>query len=268
MTRVRLLLVGVAAAAFAVAGAGSAAAPPTLAPGTLTVGVALPSEGFQVGIVKGSEVVYAQGFEIDLARALALRMDLGRAVFVQSRFDRLYSAGAKPFDVGIAEISITQARRRTIAFSKPYMSVDQGVLAAQTLSPLPTTLAGLKSLRVCALAKSTGLDIARARIAPAKPVLVVGNVPTLMLDLQTGRCDVVVYDAPALGTLRARAKDRYGPFVGVIPTAEQYGIAMPKGSALLGPVNKALASLIADGSVNSLARQWLTFDPSKARVLR
>ena len=43
---------------------------------------------------------------------------------------------------------------------------------------------------------------------------------------------------------------------------------MPKGSALLNPVNKALASLLVDGSVDALARQWLTFDPAKARVLR
>jgi polar amino acid transport system substrate-binding protein len=230
--------------------------------------VALPSEGFQVGIVSGSEVVYAQGFEIDLARALALRMGLARTTFLQNRFDRLYSAGAKPFDVAIGEISITPARKRTSAFSIPYMSVDQGVLAAQTLAPVPRSVAALKGLRVCVLAKSTGADLARTRIAPSKPVVAVGNVPTLMLELQTGRCDVVVYDAPALGTLKARAPDRYGPFVGVLRTGEQYGIALPKGSALVKPVNRALRSLLDDGSVEGLARQWLTFDPSKARVLR
>ncbi len=68
-------------------------------------------------------------------------------------------------------------------------------------------------------------------------MLLVGNVPTLMLDLQTGKCQAVVYDAPALGTLKARAPLRYGPFVGVIETGEEYGIALPKGSPLLGPVN-------------------------------
>jgi hypothetical protein len=33
-------------------------------------------------------------------------------------------------------------------------------------------------------------------------------------------------------------------------------------------VNKALTSLIDDGSLDALARQWLTFDPARARVLR
>jgi glutamine transport system substrate-binding protein len=111
------------------------------------------------------------------------------------------------------------------------------------------------------------MELARSQIAPTRPVVAVGNVPTLMLDLQTGRCDVVVYDAPALGTLKSRAPERYGPFVGVIRTGERYGIAMAKGSVLLGPVNKALGSLLADGSVDALARRWLTFDPTKAKTL-
>jgi len=33
-------------------------------------------------------------------------------------------------------------------------------------------------------------------------------------------------------------------------------------------VNKALGSLLDDGSVDALARRWLTFDPAQARVLR
>jgi len=267
MTPRRVLVAAAGAVALGLAGIGAAAAPPTQVPETLTVGLAMPSEGFQVGVVKGSGVVYAQGFEIDLARALALRMGLKSTVFVQNRFDRLYSAGPKPFDVGIGQISITPARKRTVAFSISYMSVDQGVLASQSLTPIPKTIAALRKLRVCALAKSTGADLARTKIAPSAPVIAVGSVPTLMLDLQTGRCDVVVYDAPTLGTLKARAPDRYGPFVGVIRTGEQYGISLPKGSPLLGPVNKALTSLLSDGSVDGLARQWLTFDPAKARAL-
>ena len=234
----------------------------------LTVGLSMPSEGFQVGIVKGSEVVYAQGFEIDLAKALTARLGLSKTVFLQNRFDRLYSAGSKPFDLAIGEISITPARTRTVDFSRSYMAVDQGVLAAQTVRVVPTTIAGLKRLKLCALAKSTGADVALQKIVPTRPVLLVGNVPTLMLDLQTGRCEAVVYDAPALGTLKARAPARYGPFVGVVKTGERYGIAIPKGGTLVAPVNKALASLLADGTVDRLARKWLTVDPTDLRELR
>lgn len=262
---------GIAAAALTsalVVGVAAAAPPPTLSPGQLTVGVAMPSEGFQVGVVRGSEVLYAEGFEIDLARELALRLELPKAVFVQSRFDRLYSAGQKPWDVAIAEITVTPGRRQTVDFTRAYMTVDQGVLASQTLAKIPTTIAGLRSLRLCALRKSTGADVAQRRISPTRPVLLVGNVPSLLLDLQTGRCDAVVYDAPALGTLKARAPERYGPFVGVVKTNEKYGMAVPKGSGLLRRVDRALASLLADGSVDRLERRWVTVDLEKLRVLR
>ena len=58
--------------ALVLCAAAPAAAPiATVAPGELTVGVSLPSEGFEVGVAKGDQVIYAQGFDIDLARALA-----------------------------------------------------------------------------------------------------------------------------------------------------------------------------------------------------
>jgi ABC-type amino acid transport substrate-binding protein len=77
----------------------------------------------------------------------------------------------------------------------------------------------------------------------------------------------VVYDAPTLGTLKSRTPERYGPFIGVIKTGEQYGIALPKGSTLLQPVDAALGRLIADGTVGLLQRKWLTADLSKLPVL-
>jgi polar amino acid transport system substrate-binding protein len=262
------VVAAVLALAVGVAGALAASPPETQNPGQLTVGVSLPSEGFQVGVVRGAEVLYAQGLEIDLARALATRLGLVGVVFLQSRFDRLFSAGQKPWDIAIAEITITPERRRSVSFSRSYMSVDQGVLVAQTVRPVPKTIAGLKRLQLCALRKSTGAVVAQRRIAPSEPVLLIGNVPTLMLDLQTGRCDAVVYDAPALGTLKSRAPLRYGPFVGVMKTGEKYGIAAPRGSTLLKPVDRALAALIADGTVARLQRKWITVHLEDLPALR
>jgi ABC-type amino acid transport substrate-binding protein len=256
-------------ATLALAASASATDPvTTITPGQLTVGVSLPSEGFEVGVAKGDQVTYAQGFDIDLARAVAKQLGLTSVAFVQSQFGRLFSSGVKPWDVAIAQITITDQRRRTADFSQPYMTVDQGVLVAQTVSPVPRTLADLRALRICALAKSTGADAAETVIAPATPVRLIGNVPTLMLDLQTGRCQAVVHDAPTLGTLKARTPDRYGSFVGVIKTGEQYGIALPKGSQLLPDVDDALVTLIANGTVQRLQSKWLTVNLAQLPTLQ
>jgi polar amino acid transport system substrate-binding protein len=264
----RLPVLGAALAIALCIGVARAAAPVTLTPGQLTVGVAMPSEAFQVGAVRGSEVVLARGFEIDLARALAVKLGLARTVFVQSRFDRLFSAGTKPFDLAIAEITVTDRRRQTVEFSRPYMSVGQGVLVSTGLATVPRSIAALKQLRLCALAKSTGADLVRDRIAPTTAARFEGNVPQMLLDLQSGRCDAVVYDAPPLAVLQSRAPARYGPFAGVIDTGEDYGIALQRGSTLLAPVDKALASLIADGTVDRLQRKWIKVDLDSLPALR
>jgi glutamine transport system substrate-binding protein len=89
-----------------------------------------------------------------------------------------------------------------------------------------------------------------------------------MQDLQIGSCQAVVYDAPTLGALKALAPSYYGTFVGLIPTGEQYGIALPKGSPLLPRVNAALGALIANGTVQRLEQQWFTADLANVPVLR
>jgi len=53
----------------------------------------------------------------------------------------------------------------------------------------------------------------------------------------------------------------------VIKTGEQYGVALPKGSPLLAPVDTAVGSLIADGTVQRLQQKWLTTDLSTLPAL-
>jgi hypothetical protein len=72
-----LALVLLALAAAATAGA-APQAEPTKRPGILTVGVSLPSTGFQAGAVRGRAVVAARGLEIDLARSLAGRLRIAQ----------------------------------------------------------------------------------------------------------------------------------------------------------------------------------------------
>src|SRR6185503_4119719 len=75
-TLMKRLLATTLVACGLLAGSAQAAPPPTMVPGTLTVGVSMPSEGFQVGVVDGSRVIYAQGLEIDLANELSGRLEL------------------------------------------------------------------------------------------------------------------------------------------------------------------------------------------------
>ncbi len=248
----------------------------TVTPGALTVGLDMPSDGFQVGAVKGREVVAARGFEIDLARAIAGqlaasgRIDaVGTLRLVQEqRFARILAPADPGWDMALAQVSITDARRATADFSVPYLTVDQGVLLSLRTAARPASIADLRGMRLCAQGGSTGADLIRAVIRPATAPLLPASVVTLTRALRVGNCEALVYDAPSLAYLRSQVPSRYGPFAGVIRTGESYGAVFPKGSRLRGPVNRAIAALRRDGTLAGLQRTWLSADLTKVPVLR
>ncbi|WP_419904841.1 transporter substrate-binding domain-containing protein [Kiloniella sp.] len=50
--------------------------------------------------------------------------------------------------------------------------------------------------------------------------------------------------------------------VGEQMQAHQYGIGFPKGSDLVGPVNKALAAMRADGRYDAIYEKWFGAAPA------
>ncbi len=265
----RLLVALVALGTALVPAAAAAPPPPTATPGTLTVGLSMPSDGFQVGAVRGREVVAARGLEIDLAQAIAGRLGIATLRFVQEpRFAELFAPGPKSFDFALAQTTITDARRANVDFSVPYLQADQGVLLSLQTLARPASIADLRQMRLCAQGSSTGADLVTTTIQPVRPPLLPGSVTVLTRGLRNGRCEAVVFDAPSLATLRTQVPDRYGPLAGVIRTGERYGAVFAKGSRLRGPVNRALAALGEDGTIATLQKRWLTADLSRLPVLR
>jgi polar amino acid transport system substrate-binding protein len=265
----RALLAAAAVAVILTAGAGAAPPPTTKTPGVLTVGLAMPAAGFQVGAVRGRKVVLAKGFEIELARILARRLGIPRVVFLNERyFSTLLNAGPKDWDVALAEITVTPARATRVDFSRPYLAADQGVLARRGLTPTPTSIAALRRLKLCAERATTGAQLVMRRIKPRRKPLLLGDQSDLSYALFTKRCDAIVADAPTLAVQQRQATDRYGPLVGRIATREKYAIAFEKGSALRSQVDAVLRAAIRDRTVEQLRRRWLGVDTAKLPALR
>jgi ABC-type amino acid transport substrate-binding protein len=246
--------------------AGSAE-PPTQTPGVLVVGVNLGEPGFEVGAVQGTKVVLARGFEIDLIRALAKRIGIARVELVHEPvFSRLYAPGAKPWDVALAQVTITAARRANVDFSAPYLNADQGVLVAEGV-PEPKSLAELRALQLCAQRGTTSVAAAAA-IRPALTLTLYDKQEGLLDALFQRRCGAVIDDAPLLAALRRQAPDRYGRLVGRLGTKETYGLVLPKGSLLRPMLDQGLAKLKQDGTIVTLEKRWLGGDIAKLPLLR
>ncbi len=103
-------------------------------------------------------------------------------------------------------------------------------------------------------------------VRPTRAPRLFDDTSSMLLNLGLGRCDAVVYDLPALATMKARAPRRYGDVAGLIRTGERYGAVLPKGSALTGPVNAALTAMRRDGTIARLQRPWLELNLSSVKV--
>jgi len=278
---VKKIVTVLAAVAVAVGlSAGSAAAkpqadPPGLkTPGQLTVGLSMPSPGFQnvTPLPSGTAVLPAspvpKGMEIEMVNAIAKALGIKKIVYIQNNFQNMYLPGPKKWDFGLAEMTITAERKKNIDFSVPYMNANQGVMIRKGLSPAPKSLADLKNIVLCAQIGTTGAAYIKDRVQPNKKALYPQTTTIMYQQLKSKRCDAALYDAPILGAQKFQEPKAYGPIVGQIITNEQYGAAFQKGDAIRPAVNKIIKKLLADGTIGKLSTKWLTFDASKLPVFK
>jgi polar amino acid transport system substrate-binding protein len=264
-----VLLLAIASAATVLTAAGSASARlgalPTRTPGTLTVAVDIGTPGLAEGNVVKGKVVGAHGFEIDLARALAHKLGLGLRI-VDVPFAHVFSPGAKPFDVSIAHVTITRKRAKSVDFSPPYLVVNKGVLVAPGVAP-PTTLAALRTLRICAQTSTTSLAYVRTKLKPTHPPHTFVSPIDELIAVADGYCQAMVADLEILVGAKREQPDLYGPIAGQIVTHEHYGAVFQKGSKLRRPVSSALESLAHAGVITRLENRSFGKGWNDVRVL-
>jgi polar amino acid transport system substrate-binding protein len=254
MLAVVVTLAATTAAAFA-----ARSSAPTMTAGTLTVGFDVPAPGFWNGRVTGTTIKNPTGFEAGLAQAIAKQLGLAKVVFVRAPFGGLFSPAPKHYDYAMEEVTITAERAKVVAFSAPYFDANQGVLIRKGLAK-PTSLAGLKSLQLCAQANTTGLSYIQHTIRPPKKPLVYSASSTAAFDaVESGKCDALILDVPIVVSQSQQKKGAYGGVIGQIVTHESYGAVLNKGSKFTPALNGALKALKANGTIAKLQQKWLTF---------
>jgi polar amino acid transport system substrate-binding protein len=267
---VKRLLPAVALAALVAIPAASAgqAAAPTLTPGQLTVGLNPPAVGFQVGTLRGNDVVNPRGFEIDLAKDIAAKLGIPatKIKWINIPFTTLFRPGTKPFDFAFEESTITPQRARAVDFSAPYFNANQGVLLKKG-GTAPHSLADLKQMTICAQSTTTGLDYVQHKLH-ATHVQIYNTTAAAFAAVQVGRCDAFVMDVPIIASQKKTKPSAYGAIAGQIVTNEKYGAVLTKGSKLTPMVSSAIKALTANGTIAKLQKKWFAIDVAKIPVLK
>jgi polar amino acid transport system substrate-binding protein len=219
-------------------------------PGVLTVQTNLPSPGWWSGT---SPDTINGGYEYCLAANLAHRAGLPTVKVVNVSFDALVAGQTKDYDIAMAQISITDARKQVVQFSAPYFDSNIGILAK---SDAPISEADLKAKQLGASVGTTAATFAKDVLKPAKAPRIFQDTDSMVTAVAAGQVDGALQDT---AIMLGFAKQSGGALkvVGQFKTGEQYGAIYPKGSANAAAMDKAVADMKADGTLESLSTTWL-----------
>ncbi len=197
-----------------------------------------------------------QGFEIDLARQLALEL-LGDAAAVElrpvSNAERLPAVLRGDVDLAIARLTATPARARLVDFSRPYYLDGTGFVTRQTGGQ---RLGDLAQARVLVLERSSTIAVVRQAL-PQAQLVGVASYQAALAQLEAGQAAAFAADRSVLaGWVQAY------PQYQLLPSRLEgtaLAIALPRGLQhveLWREVNAAIARWQASGWLQARRDHW------------
>ena len=201
------------------------------------------------------------GLDVDVIEAVGRRMGY-RVSFRPTGFRHLLASVEKGLaDAAVGELTVTEDRKRSVAFSTSYHQSGLALLVpadspVRTLDDLRGKSVGVKAETTgeAFLARRGALGLRRLEAAPDLAVL-----------YRSGVLDAVVFDRPILEKWLAQ-----GVVAGrliAVDQLETYAIAYRKGDAPLGKaLDGAVEGLIRSGEMERIMKKWL--GPAAERLPR
>jgi len=187
-----------------------------------------------------------KGYESAVAYAIAKQLGFSKSQvkWTVEPFDASFAPGPKKFDFDINEISYTEERATVVSFSASYYDVQQALIAMRNSRIVKHhTPADLRTYVFGDQIGSTSLAFITLNDAKSA--------------LQDGRIQALVADTPTAQYISSSEIPK-SVLVGQFPsTGEHYGLLFAKNDPLVACVNKAIATLKANGSLAKFQKEYL-----------
>lgn len=200
------------------------------------------------------------GFDIDMWDTIAKDLKLEYTLQPMDFSGILPALQTKNVDVALAGITITEERKKAIDFSDGYYDSGFILMVAKD-----SDITGVQDLKGKTLALKTGTSAAEyaKNNFDGTTLRLFPNIDNAYLELQTGRVEAAMHDTPnVLYYIKTAGQGRVKT-VGEQMLAHEYGIAFPKGSAIIPQVNEVLAKMKADGRYDTIYEKWFGTKPAK-----
>jgi polar amino acid transport system substrate-binding protein len=201
------------------------------------------------------------GWEYDAMNEIARRLN-AKVEWNLSSWDVMIEAvKSGQYDIGMDGISITDERKQQVDFSDPYMDSKQFMLVRADEDRIKSKddFAANTDLLIGAQAGTSGFYAAIYDVLDgdeANPrVKLFDTFGASVQALKSGDVDMVLMDQASVDGYIA-ADPGVFKSVGDPIGSDQFGFILAQGSDLVAPVNAALASMRADGTLDALNRKW------------
>ncbi len=195
------------------------------------------------------------GFAVDMMQEVCKRLGLEMNYLSPQNFDSLITqvAGGSSMDVAVSSFTINDERAQLIDFSDPYFDSNQAVVTLANSAY--TAKEQLDGQPVGAQSGTTGEEWVKENLKNS--AYTPYTMPTdALAALRAGKIQAVVYDSSVALNQISQDPGTY-KLVEEIATGEQYGIAINKSNTKLRQdINKTLADMKADGTLDQISKKW------------
>ncbi|MER6451282.1 MULTISPECIES: glutamate ABC transporter substrate-binding protein [Streptomyces] len=211
----------------------------------------------QPGIGQKTPQGYA-GFDVDVATYVAKKLGYGadKIEWKESKSaDRETMLKRGDVDFIAASYSITPEREKLVDFAGPYLLAHQDVLIRADDKTIKSP-SDLNSKRLCSVTGSTSAQNVKDKLAPKAQLQEYPTYSACLTGLQNKAIDALTTDDSILAGYASQSQFK-GKFKlgGFKMTNENYGIGVKKGSDLKAKINKALESMVSDGSWDAAVKK-------------
>jgi len=199
------------------------------------------------------------GFDVDIANALCAQMKAECTIVAQDWDGIIPGLLAGKYDAIVASMSITDERKKKVAFTDPYYK-NYLRFVARKGRKLMVDMKGLKGKIVGAQRQTVSSKYLEQNYNGIVKIKVYGTQQAAWLDLKAGRTDAVLADVyPAYDWI---SKNKRFAFVGKkIDIKDQIGIAVRKEDiALRNKLSAAIRAIRANGTYAKINAKYFPFD--------
>lgn len=199
------------------------------------------------------------GFDMDMMRHIAEKMGVTLEIVTTEFAGITEGLAANRFDTIAATMNITEARKKSVLFSEPYIpAVGLSIIVSPDNQDIKgfADLAG-KKLGIQQGSTTEDWTATRTDLGGVQKYKLVAEA---LLDLSAGRVDAVVTDN-VVGAYYMKTDATNYVMLDELMEAGPVGIAIPLDSPKLkAEIDKILAEMVTDGTMAQLSEKWFGMD--------